>query len=320
VGKQALEKKLDTLDALRLDPASSEEPLRKALKDRNGFFVSKAAAVAGKSGIHSLAPDLAAAFDRFLINPAKSDPQCWVKIAIAKALKDLNFDDPSLFLRGLAHIQMEGVWGGSVDTAAPLRSVCALALIACPLPRAEILQPLVDLLAADAVKTVRIDAARALAQLAGPDTLLLLRLKALAGDAEPEVVGQCLLGLLDLAPVEYVPFVARLLEKGAPDIRLEAAVALGECAREDAVEALTQTFHKFEDRELRRAIAVSLGSSRLESAAAFLLSVVQDSRADDAANAIRALRAGRFREEYRDRITKAIRDRGDLDHFLTETV
>jgi HEAT repeat protein len=308
------------LDALRVDSVSSEEPLRKALTDRNGFFVSKAAAIAGKSGIQSLAPDLAAAFDRFLINPAKSDPQCWAKIAIAKALKDLNCDDSSLFLRGLAHIQMEGVWGGSVDTAAPLRSVCALVLIACPLPRAEILQPLVDLLAADAVKTVRIDAARAIAQLSGPDTLLLLRLKALAGDPEPEVVGQCLLGLLDLSPVEYVPFVANLLEKGAPDIRLEAAVALGECAREDAVEALKQTFHKFEDRELRRAIAVSLGSSRLESAAAFLLSVVQDNRVDDAANAIRALRAGRFREEYRDRTTKAIHDRGDLDHFLTETV
>ena len=47
-----------------------------------------------------------------MTDPVKTDPQCWAKNAIVKALKDLNHDDPAVFLRGIEHVQMEPVWGG----------------------------------------------------------------------------------------------------------------------------------------------------------------------------------------------------------------
>ncbi len=299
------------LRALRLDPGSAIEPLRKALQDRNNFLVSKAAALAGELGAQTLAPDLIAAFDRFLIHPAKSDPQCWAKIALAKALKDLNQYDSAVYLRGIHHIQMEPVWGGNADTAAPLRGTCALALVACPLPRFDILQNLTDLLGADAEKTVRVDAARAIAQLSGPDSLLLLRMKALCGDAEPEVVGQCFLGLLDLSPDDSVAFVAAFLGKENADVRLEAATALGECPKEEAVGLVKETWRKAQDSNLRRAIILSLGASRLESAAEFLCSVLSDGKFEDASDAIRALAGGRFRDQYRQRAEEALRERDE---------
>ena len=311
MGKQALEEKLEALRALRLDPASAVEPVRKALQDRNNFLVSKAASMAGELGVQALAPDLIAAFDRFLINPVKSDPQCWAKNALAKALKDLNQYDSAVFLRGLRHIQMEPVWGGSADTAAALRGACALALIACPLPRLDILQNLVDLLAADLEQTVRVDAARAIAQLAGPDSLLLLRMKALCGDKEPEVIGQCFLGLLDLSPVDSVPFVAAFLQKEDADVRLEAATALADCPREEAVDFVKQAWRKAQDANLRRAIILSLGGSRLESAAEFLCSVLSDGKFEDASDAIRALAGGRFRDQYRQRAEEALCERDE---------
>ena len=313
VGKQAFDRKIQELDALRSAPSSpaTADQLRKALKDRSNFLVSKAAALAGEFGLPALIPDLAAAFDRFLTDSVKSDPQCWAKNAIAKALKDLGFDEPELFLRGLRHVQLEPVWGGREDTAATLRGACAFALVNCPRPRLEILEHLSDRLAMDPGKTVRTDVARAIAQLSGPDSVLLLRFKALSGDRDPEVTGQCLLSLIGMAPRDYVPFAADFLDAADPDVRLEAVAALGECHEPQAFEILKERWRTHTDPEVKRAILLSLGASRQPSAAEFLCSVVQDARFDDAATAIRALASGRFREEYRERIAVLLAERNE---------
>jgi HEAT repeat protein len=312
VSKQAFDKKIEALESLRASPASPStvEQLRKALKDRNNYLVSKAAALVGELGIQALTPDLLAAFDRFLADAVKSDPKCWAKNAIVKALKDLGHDDPAIFLRGMKHFQYEPVWGGREDTAATLRGECALALVATTLDRIGVLTHLVDLLG-DPAKPVRIEAARALTQLPGFDCMLLLRLKALAGDAEPEVTGQCFACLLDLSPREYIPFVARFLDAADVDIRLEAISALGECHDPEAVGILKQNWDRQTDPELKRAILLSLGASRETAAVEFLLAVLAKARPEEAAIAITALATGRFREEVRERIAALVKKRGE---------
>jgi hypothetical protein len=315
VGKQAFDRKIAALESLRATPnsAETESQLRKALKDKSNFLASKAAALAGGFGLKPLIPDLSAAFDRFLIDPVKTDPQCWAKSAIVKALKDLGYEEPELFLRGLTHVQLEPVWGGRDDTAATLRGACAFALLNCPLPRFEILEHLSTRLAIDPVKTVRTDAACAIAQLSGPDSILLLRFKALVGDPEPEVTGQCLVSLLGLSPRDYIPFVADFLSAKDPDVRMEAAAAVGECHDPQAVEILKERFPSQTDPGVRRAILLSLGASRQPSAAEFLWSVLVDARLEDAANAIRALASSRFREECRQRVAQAVEQRGESE-------
>jgi HEAT repeat protein len=237
VGKQAFDKKIEALEALRAAPSSCDtaDQLRKALRDRNNYLASKAAALGGELGLKELIPDLETAFDRFLVN-AKSDPQCWAKNAIARALKELEHDAPSLFIRGCKHIQLEPVWGGRADAATALRATCALALAACSMDRAEILRHLVDLLV-DPETPVRVDAARAIAQLPGPDSALLLRLKALAGDQAPEVIGQCFTCLLDISPKDSLPLVAGFLDHPNVDLRLEAIAALGPCREPEALKS-----------------------------------------------------------------------------------
>lgn len=189
----AFEEKVAAIEALRADPHNALEPIRKALRDRNSFVCSKAAALSGDLLLRELIPDLVDAFDRFLKDPSKTDPQCWAKNAIVKALKDLGHSDAGVFLRGIAHKQT------FIDAESTLRGSCALALVACSLPRDIILLHLTDVLA-DPEMRVRIDAARAIAQLPGPDTVLMLRVKAQAGDKEPAVIGQCLLSLLGIDP------------------------------------------------------------------------------------------------------------------------
>jgi HEAT repeat protein len=312
MSKKALEQRLATLETLRDNPASPQTvaALRKALQDPNNHYVSKAAAIAADFALTDLIPDLIAAFDRFLTNPVKSDPQCWAKNAIAKALKDFAYDDAFFYLHGIKHIQMEPVWGGSEDTAATLRGVCAFALTACSIPRAEAMRHLVDLLAADTEKTVRMESALAIAQLGGIESILLLRLKALAGDREPEVIGQCFTGLLDLSPIDYIPFVAGFL-KADTDVRFEAAAALAELPDPASVAALTAHFAKSRNQETRRAIVLSLGASRLEPARDFLLTALAEGEIEEAIASIRALAASRFRDEIHDRVSSLAATRAD---------
>ncbi len=282
-GKQALERKIEALAALRSTPQDAVEPLRKALQDRSNYVVSKAAALAGELQLAELIPDLVRAFDRFLIDPAKSDPQCWAKNAIAEALKDLNHDDPAVFLRGIEHVQMEPVWGGSVDTAMTLRGACALALAACTLDRHTILTHLIDRMADQ--PPVRRDAIRALGQVPGLDTVLLLRLKTMLPEQEVEVTGQCFDVLLEMSPADSIPFVARFLAAKDPDLQSEAVGALA--------------------------------GSRQPAAAELLLPLIEQARPELAALAIVSLARSRFREEFRTRI-EAIVARRDLVS-LTET-
>ncbi len=308
MGKQGFDKKLEAIDALRL--SRDPEQIRKALKDKNNFLVSKAAAVVADLGLHDLIADLAAAFDRFMADPVKTDPKCWAKIAIAKALKNLEADKSDLFVRGLKHIQMEPAYARPEDTAVTLRGTCAMALVGCPMPRYEILKHLVDSLGSDPARPVRVDAARAIAQIPGQDSLLVLRLKALGQD-EPEVIGQCFVSLLEIAASEQLPFVAGFLNADS-DMAGEAIAALGECHEPESAAVLIKHYEAARRPDMRRAILLSLGASRHAEAADFLLSLISAGRQDQANIAIQALGAGRFRDEYRDRVAAAVGDDAEL--------
>ena len=305
-GKEAFERKLESIAALRdAPPEAATAQLRKALKDRSNYLVSKAAALAVELRLTAIIPDLLAAFDRFMTDPVKTDPKCWAKNAIVKALKDLNHDDPAAFLRGIEYVQTEPYYLGAVDTAVTLRGACALALPACSLDRHTILIRLTALLV-DPELPVRLDAVTALGQVPGPDTVLLLRLKAMLGDKEPQVTGHCFDALLDMAPVESLEFVSRFLKAADPDVRSEAAAALAACREPEAIEALKRCFDGRADAALQTTILHSLAGARHASAAEFLLSLIEEGRAEHAALALASLAASRFRDEFRDRVQAAV--------------
>lgn len=308
MSKQAFDKKLEALEALRShpDPATAIDQLRKALRDRGNFLVSKATAIAAGLSLSDLIPDLLAAFDRFLLDPVKSDPQCWAKNAIAKALKDLGHRDASVYLRGISHIQLEPTWGGTSDSAATLRGTCALALVDCHLGDLEILTHLSDRLA-DAQKPVRIDAARAISHLGRAEGALLLRLKLLLGDSEPEVMGECFAAMQSLLPQDSVPFIGRFLKSADEDLRLEAAAALAQSREPKAIEILKNFWQGMISAELRGAFVPLLGGSPLPEAAEFLLSIIADESDKLAASALDALATSRFRAEMRDRTAATIK-------------
>ncbi len=157
-----LEETLEALHRLRQEPLceASVQELRRVLGGKSSHAAGKAAQIAGELEIGALAGDLVAAFDRFMIDPVKSDPGCRAKTATADALYRLGQADAGVFLRGIRHVQMEPVYGGRVDTALDLRGTCALGLVR--MGYADVRCELADLLA-DPEAPVRAAAARALA-------------------------------------------------------------------------------------------------------------------------------------------------------------
>lgn len=292
MGKQAFEQKVAAIEALRREPERAEAELRYALRDRNNFLVSKAAAVAEALDLRSLVPDLIVAFERFLNDSVKSDAQCWAKNALAKALKNLGHDDASVFLRGVEHEQWEPVWGRREDTATTLRGACAHALIGCGLPSLDLLAVLGDRLL-DHSAVVRAEAARAIAATGVAEGALLLRLKARAGDQEPQVTGQCFSALVAMGLRDAIPFVAGFLGAADPDVRMEAAGALAESREDDAIAPLAAFWPTLPEKRDRQALLRLLAVSPAHAAGELLRKIATDDTEPLAAEAMELLRASR---------------------------
>lgn len=286
--RRKFEEQLASLEALREQtPESRVAALRKALGHRNNYIVAKAADLVREFRMAELIPELLAAFERFFTEPVKTDPQCWAKNALSRALVAVDYREPEVFLRGMVHIQLEPVWGGSSDTAGTLRGTCALALVACGgLSEYELLSRLADLFA-DKELPVRAEAARALEQTGSRSAALLLRLKALVSADEPEVLGACYSGILSIEGAAAIPWISRFLSR-ADDAAAEAAHAIAQQHSPEAFGALRERFALEHDPWFQSVLLSAIALTRQQAAQDFLLSLVRpDSlQAEDAMAAI----------------------------------
>jgi HEAT repeat protein len=286
-GKRKFEEQLAALDALRQQPPEAAvDPLRKALANRNNLVVAKATDLVRQFQLTQLTPELLTAFDRFFEDPIKSDPQCWAKNALSRALAHFEHQDAEVYLRGMHHIQLEPVWGGTSDTAGTLRATCALALVQCrSLLEADLLTHLIELLA-DKDKAVRAEVARAIEQVGSASAALLLRLRAILDsnlksrkpgqppEEEPEVLGACYSGILRIEGVTAIPWVARFLAD-ADDPAAEAALAIAGTHTPQAFETLKQRFNNESDPWFCSVLLSAIALTRQDAALEFLLDQVR---------------------------------------------
>jgi HEAT repeat protein len=274
-GKRKFDEQLVALDALRRQPPEATiEPLRKALAHRNNYVVAKAADLVREFSLAQLTPELLTAFDRFFPDPIRTDPQCWAKNAISRALAAVEYQDAAAYLRGMRHIQLEPVWGGRSDTAGTLRGICALALVQCrSLAEADLLAHLVDLFG-DKDKSVRVDAIRAVEQVGSSAAALVLRLKAILGADEPEVLGACYAGVLHLEGAAAIPWVSHFLTP-ADDAAAEAALAIAGTHSAQGLTALRECFTEQSDPWFRSVLLSAIALTRQDEAIEFLFDLVR---------------------------------------------
>lgn len=278
------------------------------LRHKSNHVVAAAAATAERLEVSGLAPDLVEAFERLMRDPAKLDAGCKALIAIAQAL--IQIDDPAakVYFAGIRHIQMEGSFGPPVDVGAPLRGLCARGLARMGHPNA--LLECVTLLA-DRETPARAGAIRAVAEAGRPEGVLLLRLKALVGDKEDEIVAECFGALLRLDPVSSVEFVGQFLPSRSGGLGEQAALALGESRLDAALDVLRGAWERGGAAEQRRTLLVAIAMLRSERALEFLLERLASESSPVAGDALAGLAFYARDEAVRTRVEGIIRERGD---------
>jgi HEAT repeat protein len=287
--------------------------LRKTLSHRNNFLVAKAAKQIAEAKLIALLPDVLTAFDRFFIDAIKTDPKCWAKEALAKTLVKLEHRQRDAYLRGMRHHQLEPVMGGKSDSAGTLRATCAHALVDCPgISDANLLTALLEPLT-DTDKTVRMEVARAIAQVGGVSAALILRLRAMLGPAlsdqdNPEVEGAVFSALLSLEGTSAIPLVAANLEEGN-DLSAEAAFALADLRTPEALATLLARLHAGADEWFSEVLLSAIALTRLPDALDFLISTIE-SDGRQSTEAIEAIARIAPNEELRARVEQAVEKSG----------
>ena len=288
-----LEDRLAALAAMERGGEVDAAAVRDGLEHKTGIVVAGAARVVAARELEALVPAMAPAFARLVERGVERDPSCRGKIAIARALHELDRWDDDVFVPGVRLVQEEPVWGGREDTAAELRGVCGMAFAHAHRPDA--LDVLADLLA-DPQRMARVAAATALGDSGRPDASALLRYKVRMGDAEPEVIAACLGSLLVLAPRASFELVASLLH-GETDTATAAALALGESKRAEAAPLLIAWCDGITGATRARVGYLALALLRDDDANAYLLTQIREARDADAIAAARALAT--FRDDTR---------------------
>jgi HEAT repeat protein len=304
------EQKLAALNAL--DPASDRseqnQAIRAALADKHYRVVAKAAGLAEERAFPERIPDLIEAYQRFLQDPVKRDPNCIAKQAIVRALVALECRDVPFYLEGIKYIQLEPVWGGSADTAVDVRCSCAMGLVQSSYFRAV---PELAPLLADGEVRARIGAARAIACGFPREAEALLRFKVLIGDGEPEVLAECFNGLLAVAPQESLALVASQLSHENDAVRDFAALALGESHLPAALDCLKKAWDDvFVTPEMRAVLIRAAAVHRSDEAFDWLVGIIENGSARQAEVAADALAVYERNTKLQARIEAALAARG----------
>jgi HEAT repeat protein len=251
---------LEALSRLRENPVApaAAAELGAYLGNKSSLVAAKAAKIAAEFELQDLKPQLVSAFHRFMKNPAVSDKGCAAKKEIVRALEALGAAEAEVFLAGIRHIQMEGSFGPPVDTAAGLRAASAMGLVHMNYPGAilEIVTLLVD-----REDDARVAAVRALSYSGHPATVPLLRYKVMAGDATAEVIAECFLALLEVAPETSLAFVAGYLDSSNAAIAEAAAIALGQSRQPEAIATLKSKWPNARETQ-RRALLIGIAVAR----------------------------------------------------------
>lgn len=297
----ALKELVDAGD--QADPVQATEVLRDVLSRGTSATVAEAAELAARLNLVRLASALAAAFERLCGSGMRSDRYCRGKVAVVNALRQLKCTDAKSYRDAMICYWPTRPRHGGHDEAADLRIAAAYAFAELG-PSSEV-EELAGLLA-DPVANVRLAAVRCVAALGGLLTGPLLRLKALLGDDDPNVLEACFDELLARDKEQYLPVIAYHLKGDSSRVRASAALALGQSRRPAALDILSSEWLSNGDPELKHSLLLAIGLLNIEPAVEFLLNLLDGGRANasDALAALSYCRAPGVRERVQAEVEK----------------
>lgn len=305
-----IEQALDRLATLKNEaespPVTAE--IKAFLKNRSNLVAAKAAQVARHRRATELVPDLVEAFHRLMKDPSKLDKGCSATTEIVRALHEIDYVEPEVYLLGMHHIQMEGSFGPPVDAAAKLRAISALALARTVHPAA--MEEIVSLLV-DEWPEARIGAIRALAVNGGTAGALLLKLKILTGESEPDVLAECFSALLTSAPQRSLQLIAGFTDSRNTAVAEAALIALGSSRLPEAFDVLKAKWERPAAGQLRKTVLMSIAMIRSDAAIELLLTALAESTPATAKDVLLALALFRDNEKIRTRVETVVQRRNE---------
>jgi hypothetical protein len=218
------------------DRKALADGLASALGERSSYVIGRAAELAAERGVRDAVPAVVAALDRNLRDPKSDDVGAAAAHQLVRALITLEagYEAEEAALRATRHAKWESVYGGAVDVAVAVRGNACILLAA--MGSTQALRAASELLAEPDLRPprervswpARADAAKALAMIGSDGAAAVLRFKLLIGDTEPNVLGDCLAGLLAIERDAALPLAERMLTNdGDPSQNEAALLALG---------------------------------------------------------------------------------------------
>lgn len=297
--RQTLEDELNALVAADVHTASGRRQLELALGSERQRVVARAATMVRERHLDGFEPQLAQAFDRFLIDGAKTDTGCLAKVALIEALDVLESSDAEFFLKATRVVQPEPAWKTAADTAGGVRARALYALARLGFPDLILLAGEAF---SDSQHTVRLAAAEALAHFGvrhGAGVLLLALAKP---EEDPLVTLASMSALLSLAPEVGLPRLTTLLRGEDAETRELAALALGQSNRTDALDVLVTALNAASTSRTREPLFKALGIHRSDRAINVLLDALGSETQADAQAALEALATRRFEPGVRSKV------------------
>jgi hypothetical protein len=281
------------------DPKALATGLNTLLAERASYVVGRAAELAGERSVRDAIPALVSALERVLREPKGDDVGAAAAAALVRALITLEagYEAEDVALRATRHTRWESVYGGAVDVAVAVRGNACILLAA--MGSTQALRAASELLAepdqrAPRERTswpARADAAKALGMIGSDGAAAVLRFKLLIGDAEPNVLSDCLAGLLAIERDAALPLAERMLRNDADSSQNEAALlALGGWRDSRAFAAIKSHESRFlADARTRELYLASVAMTRRPEAIDYLFDLAANGARDVRPAAIAAL-------------------------------
>jgi hypothetical protein len=308
------------------DLAALASGLDALLANKSSYVVARAAELVGERRVRGTLARIVETLDRMLRTPSIKDPGCAARFALAKAAVDLEagYEAEEVMEIGVRHECWESIWGGSGDVAVSVRGTCAIGLAAMGSRLA--LRCATELLAEPDKKgprervswPARQDAARALTMIGSDGAAAVLRFKALSGDPEPNVLSECLLGVIAIEGDAGLELAEGFLSGGGKNARAgmeverqaEAALlAIGGSRRPAAFELLRRHERLFLHTASMTTFFNAIAMTRQEAAIGYLLKHVSEGSKDQSKVAAAALEPMRLLPSVGERLRSALAER-----------
>ena len=306
-----------TLAELRAveDRAALAIGLTKLIEEKAGYVVARVANLAAERSVRDLIPAIVDRLKLLINDPKSNDPGCEASLAMVRALVTLEagYEAEDIAIAAMKYERREPVYGGSVDSAVAVRGNAAILLAAMGSPQA--VRWIGELLAepdlggpAERVSwPARADAARALTMVGSDAAAALLRFKLNIGDADANVLSDCLAGLLTIELDMAMPLAVRMLNAD-DDTAVEAALlALGHWRDRRGFELLREHADRFLSSPLRSLFLASVAMTRQSAAIDYLIDLAKTSSERLSKEVIKALEPLRLLPGVAERIDSALK-------------